>query len=307
METNLVHKKKQSNNLARVSLIISLVSILLCGLLFISQRKAANETEYKETSMERIRRTGVMRVAYGGFPPYTIVDLTESDPNKQVKGLCVDMVNEIANQCVPKLKVEWYRLQWENFNADMNSNKFDFLADGVFATIPKAYDFNFTQPFSYFGMCVAIVKKDDNRFKTFQDLNRTDITISYAQGYVSGDYAMAHLDKPKFKATVVGSDAFSQLDDVIMGRADVAVQDVPTVVQYVKNHTDKVKALWVDNPPAMVAGSFVIRKNDQDLLNFLNTAIMIMKVDGTLNNLDTKWNSLSYYEMNETYPGKGLK
>ena len=307
METNLVHRKKQSDGLTKIALVISIVSILLCGFLFIGQRKTTSKTENQETSMERIRRTGVMHVAYGGFPPYTVVDLTESDPDKQVKGLCVDMVNEIANQCVPKLKVEWYRLQWENFNADMNSGKFDFLADGVFATIPKAYDFNFTQPFSYFGMCVAIVRKDDNRFKTFQDLNRSDITISYAQGFASGDYAIAHLDKPKFKATVVGSDAFSQLDDVIMGRADVAVQDVPTVVQYVKNHEDKVKALWVDNPPAMVAGAFVTRKNDQDLLNFLNTAITIMKVDGTISNLDAKWNSFSYYENNETYPGKGLE
>jgi ABC-type amino acid transport substrate-binding protein len=307
METRLVHKKKQSSWITKISLIISLVSILLCVFLLINRQKTVNQTENRETSMERIRRTGVIRVAYGGFPPYTIVDLTESDPNKQVKGFCIDMVNEIANQCVPKLKIEWYKLQWENFNADMNSGKFDFLADGVFATIPKAYDFNFTLPFSYFGMCVAIVKKDDNRFHTFHDLNRSDITISYAQGFASGDYAMAHLDKPKFKASVVGNDAFSQLDDVIMGRADVAVQDVPTVVQYVKNHEDKIKALWLDHPPTMVAGAFVTRKNDQDLLNFLNTAITIMKIDGTLDLLDTKWNSLSYYEKNETYPGKGLE
>jgi polar amino acid transport system substrate-binding protein len=308
MSNELTHKKSNSNSLSTVTLIIALISLLVSGFLFMKSKNTTGTTKQQaETSMERIKRTGVLRVGYGGFPPYTIVDLNEKDPNKKVKGFCIDMVNEIASKCTPALKVEWYNLSWENFNADMNSGKFDFLADGTYATIPKAYDFDFTTPFSYFGLCVAVVKKDDNRFKNFQDLNRSDITISYAQGYVSGDFAMAHLDKPKFKSTVVGKDAFSQLDDVIMGRADVAVQDVPTVVQYVKNHSDKVKALWIDNPPSSVAGCFVTRKGDQELLNFLNASITIMQVDGTLDKIDAKWNSLGHFQKLNLYPGHGLK
>ena len=308
MSTELTHKKNSSGSLATVTLVIAIISLFVSGLLFIKSTNTTNAKEQKtETSMEKIKRTGVLKVGYGGFPPYTVVDLNEKDPNKRVAGFCVDMVNEIANKCTPALKVEWYNLSWENFNADMNSGKFDFLADGTYATIPKAYDFDFTQPFSYFGLCVAVVKKEDNRFENFQDLNRPDITISYAQGYVSGDYAMAHLSKPKFKSTVVGKDAFSQLDDVILGRADVAVQDVPTVVQYVKNHSDKVKALWINNPPSSVAGCFVTRKGDQELLTFLNSCITIMKVDGTLDKIDSKWNSLGYFDKLTLYPGRGLK
>ena len=256
--------------------------------------------------MQRIQRTGTIRVAYGGFPPYTIIDLSDNNKDDQVKGYCIDMVNEIAKRAEPDLKIEWYNLNWENFNADMKSDKFDFLADGVFATVPKALEFNFTEPFSYFGLCVAVVKKDDNRFGKFDDLNRSDITISYADGYISGDYAMEHLDKPNFRKVLVGEDAFLQLDDVINGRADVAVQDVPTVVQYVKNHPGQVKALWLDNPPTKVMGCFVTPQGDIELLNFLNTTIRILKTDGTLNKLDQKWKSMGYFEKEELYKGTGI-
>ncbi len=259
-----------------------------------------------ETALERIKKTGVMRVGYGGFPPYTIVDPRESDPNKRLSGFAVDMVYEIAKRYSPPLKVEWYNLNWETFRPDMLSGKFDFLADAVYQTVPKAADFGMTDPFSYFGIATGVVKIKDKRFKNFQDLNRSDITIALAQGYVSSDFAQQELSKPKFKMITVGKDAFVQMDEVLLGRADVALNDTPTVIQYVRAHPDKVKALWVDSPPSAVAAGFVTRKEDTDLLAFLNISIRILKIDGTLAKLDKKWESLGYFEAFKLVPGAGL-
>jgi len=259
-----------------------------------------------QAALERIKKTGIMRVGYGGFPPYTIVDPKETDPNKRISGFAVDMVYEIAKRYSPPLKVEWYNLNWETFRVDMLSGKFDFLADAVFQTVPKAADFGMTNPFSYFGIAAAVVKINDKRFKNFHDLDRNDITIALAQGYVSTDFALQELSKPKFKQITVGKDAFIQLDEVLLGRADVALNDVPTVVQYVRAHPDKVKALWVDSPPSAVAAGFVTPKQDSDLLEFLNVSIRILKIDGSLDRLDKKWKSLGYFEAFKLIPGAGL-
>jgi len=110
----------------------------------------------------------------------------------------------------------------------------------------------------------------------------------------------------KKPGTRVGKDAFIQLDDVLLGRADVALQDVPTVVQYVRAHPDQVKALWLDNPPSTVAAGFVTRQEDADLLAFLNACIRLMKVDGTRQSLDKKWKSLGHFEQFKFIPGEGL-
>ena len=284
---------------------VACLAVLLASLAFRANRVGGGSAAH-ETALQRMKRTGVMRVGYGGFPPYTIVDPRNPDKNARVSGFTVDMVNELASRYSPAFKVEWYNLDWDTFQADMNSDKFDFAGDAVYETVPKAADFFMTDAFSYFGLAVGLVRESDNRFQSFSDLDRGDITIALAQGYVSTDYAQKHLSKPHFQLIPVGKDAFNQLDAVLLGKADVALQDVPTVVQYVNAHPGKVKALWLDKPPSTVPGGFVTRQSDQDLLNFLNVGIRIMAADGTLERLDAKWHSLGYFGKIQMIPGNGL-
>lgn len=284
---------------------VGVVSLMIAGYALMHQGSRSVSSR-GETVMQRIEHAGVLRVGYGGFPPYTIIDPRESDSNKRVSGFTVDMVDQIAIRHSPPLRVEWYNLNWETFRADMLSGKFDFLADAVYETVPKAAEFAMTNPFSYFGIAAAVVRIDDGRFRNFSDLDRSDITIALAQGYVSTDYAEQELKKPHLKLIAVGKDAFTQLDEVLLGRSDVALNDIPTVVQYVRAHSDKVKALWVQAPPSWVAASFVTRQEDLDLLNFLNTSLRILEVDGTIARLDRKWQSLGYFSTLDLKPGAGL-
>ncbi len=286
--------------IAVLSLIISIWSA------YFGERQEIKTGAKQETTLERIKRTGVMRVGYGGFPPYTIVNPNETDPNRRVTGFAADMVNEIASRMEPPVKVEWYNLNWGSFRADMMAGRFDFLADATYKVIPKAADFNFTRTFSYFGLGAAIVRKGDDRFTVFSDLDRSDVVITLAQGYITTDYAQKNLSHPTFKILPVGDDAFSPMNEVILGRADVALNDVPTVLQFARAHPNEVKALWVETPPSSVAAGFVTRREDRDLNEFLNTAIEIIEIDGTLKRLDKKWQSLGHFKQLKLLPGEGL-
>src|ERR1700761_1788753 len=59
---------------------------------------SATQSAGYASAMTQIESSGTMRVGYGGFPPYTIVDPKEQDPNKRVSGFAADMVNEIAKR-----------------------------------------------------------------------------------------------------------------------------------------------------------------------------------------------------------------
>ncbi len=188
----------------------------------------------------------------------------------------------------------------------MLSGKFDVLADGLYQTVPLASDFGLSDPFSYFGIGCAVVRKDDDRFKKFEDLDRSDVTIAVAVGWLTTDYAKKHLSKAKFKDIVVAESPNVQLDEVVAGRADAALQDVPTVLSYVRAHTDQVKALWIENPPAVVVGGFAVRREDRDFLDFINASLRILEADGTLKRIDEKWGGMGYYRKVEFVPGAGL-
>jgi cystine transport system substrate-binding protein len=256
---------------------------------------------------QKIKSTGVLKVGYGGFPPYTVVNANEMDQSRRVTGFSVDLVNEIASRSVPPLKVEWQQFSWDTMKADLASDRFDFIADPVFHTIARAADFSFTEPYSYFGIAVALVRADDSRFKQFQDLNRPDITIALAEGWTSSEYARANLAKPKFKSIPVTGDAVNQLDEVLFGRADVALNDVPTVFQYVKAHKDKVKALWLTAPPSSVAGGFLLRPADAELRQFLDASLRVLRTDGTISRIDQKWKSLGFFPVYALEAGYGLR
>jgi len=303
-------EQKRSRSLIAVALVTaSLAIVVAAAALYRSyhvQTGSEQGAQPSESRLKRIRAENVLRVGYGGFPPYTIINPNERDQNKRVSGLIVDLVSEIARRNNPPLRVEWYNLNWETLQADMNSNKFDFLADAVYETVPRAIDYSFTQPYSYFGIAVGLVRKDDNRFQSFGDIDKSGIVVALPLGWTSAEYAHKHLSKCTFRETPAGKEGFVQLDDVANNRADIALQDVPTVVQYVRQHPTTVKALWLSQPPSTVPASFLVRQGDPDLLNFLNTALNIVRADGTLDELDRKWNGLGSYERPPLVVGAGL-
>ncbi len=295
---------REKGILGGLALLVATLSIVIAGIGLLN--RPSLPSIQTEGALARVRRQGVLRVAYGGFPPYTIIDLNETDENKRMRGFAVDMIEEIAKRHEPPLKLEWHQLHWETMRADMLSGKFDLLVDAVYQTVQRASDFGLSEPFSYFGVACGLVRKDDNRFKTFQDLDRDDVTIAVAVGWTSTEFAKRHLKKPKWIDVVVGESPFVQFDEVLNGRADVALQDVPTLVQYAHAHKNKVKVLWLDKPPTMVAGGFATRLEDRDLLDFINAGIRILKVDGTIRRIDEKWKGLGYYEKVDLVPGTGL-
>lgn len=296
----------------RLAIVISLMAILISitGIINLQQVKSkfgVNDNVEESNALVEIQKSKILRVGYGGFPPYTIINPNESDPQKQVSGYSIDLIKEIANSVEPALKIEWVRFSWETIQTELQSGKFDIIADPVYQTVPRALEFSFSIPYAYFGIAVGIVRKDDNRFKSFKDLNRDDITISLAKGWTSSEYAYKYLDKPNFKEVPVTGDAFNQLDDVMLGRADVALNDVPTVIQYAKAHSNKVKAIFIDNPPSSVPGGFVTRQDELELTNFLNTSIYILMANGTLEKLDEKWKTFHHIPIIPKVSGTGLK
>lgn len=286
--------------IALISLIVSLLSLLPHG-------ATDRQNPKKENALARIRRQGVLRVGYAGFPPYVIINPNEKDANKRLSGFAVDLVNAIADRSVPPLRIEWHIMNWDTVKADLNSDKFDLIAEPLYYTVPRAMEFGYVEPYSYFGVALAVVRKDDNRFHKFADLDRDDITIALSQGWVTGEYAKALLHKPKFKSIPVGGDAYNQVDDVLLGRSDVALNDSPTVVQYAKAHADKVKVLWLDKPPAIVPGGFTVRADQPELLQFLNTCMRLFNIDGTIKKLDEKWHTYGYFAETKLVPTRGLR
>ena len=82
-----------------------------------------------------------------------------------------------------------------------------------------------------------------------------------------------------------GTDSLQLFNEVLAGRADVAVSDAADALRFVKEHQSEVKALFVDNPPAYMPAGFALRPTDQEGAEFLTVSLRNLKATGVLDAL----------------------
>ena len=233
--------------------------------------------------LERIDRSAELHAGYGVYPPYTM-----EDPNtRAVSGFSVDIIEQIGREL--KCKVVWHRLNWNTMSADLKRGEFDVIADPIFQTIPRAREFAFTAPYAYFADGIGVVRKGDNRFASFASLDQGGITIAVGQGWASETLIKARFTKPKILAVQTSTDLLQVFNEVLSGRADVAVADGADAERFVKEHPDAVRVLWLENPPAAMPAGFALRPSDSKGAEFLTVCLRNLEATGVLGGLARKY------------------
>lgn len=260
----------------------------------------SSNTSSTPSTLSRVRAQGSIKVGFAGYPPYL-----EKDPNSgAMSGYSVELAKKIFEPA--NLKIEWVETTWDTMVQDVNAGKFDVMVEPIFTTIPRALQVSFTRPYSYFGYGVAIVRVSDTRFKTFSDLNLPTVNVVVTQGVTDDELASIRLKQAKVRR-IPGKDISLTLNEVLVGKADVALADVPTAISFVDKHKDKVKALFLDTPPAVTPASFMTRQGNPDLVDFLNTSLNYLEVNGTLDALEREYKLPSFREKKAFIRGSGLR
>lgn len=272
---------KSNNYLIWLAIILALVSF------FFPRPNKTNINSNTESTLERIDKKKIMRIGYEGYPPYTI----ENPKTGKLSGYSVDMANFIAKEA--GWQIEWIKTTADTKIIDLESDKFDLMAEPIFATIPRAARVTFTNPYAYFGDAAAVVKVNENRFNKIDDLNNKNITVAVRLGYSDQKFAEQNLPLANIKPMKV-DDINQVFQDVVSGNSDVALADVEQVKKFSKEHTEIVKCLFCDNPPSLIGAGFILRKGDFTFFNFLNVSIDYLESNSILDNLDAKYSVSSF-------------
>lgn len=282
--------QQKKTNLAIWSIVISLVALVAAITPFFHQAapgkggaKQATVVNRQDGVLKRIEATGVIHAGYGVYPPYT-----QEDPNtKKVSGYSVDIVEHIAKEL--GVKVVWHRLNWNTMSADLKRGEFDVIADPIFQTIPRAREFAFSEPYTYFADGIAVVRINENRFDTFNSLDKKGITINVGLGRGSEALVRAHFTKANIVPVTAATDDLITFQDVLAERSDVAVADLPNAKRILKEHPGKLKALFLDHPPAYMPAGFALRPSDSEGAEFFTVCIRNLRSTGILSGIAKKY------------------
>jgi len=288
-----------STNRKRTAAFKVVLLLLMSACCLTGCRRAAESPKQSDTQTDlpgilaQIDKKGELHAGYGVYPPYTM-----EDPNSRaVSGYSVEIINEIANQL--HCRVVWHRLNWNTMSADLRRGEYDVIADPIFQTIPRAREFAFSEPYAYFADGIAVVRKNERRFTDFQSLDQKGITVAVGQGWASETLVKARFNRARILSVQTSTDLLQVFNEVLSGRADVAVADGADAERFVGEHPGEVRALWLDQPPAAMPAGFALRPGDLKGAAFLSVCLRNLRSTGVLEGLEQKYKIKTFHPPNK--------
>ena len=107
-----------------------------------------------EGTLERIRRTGVVRVGYAAEVPFAF---------RAADGRVTGEGPEIARVVLRRLgnpEIEWVQTEFGSLIPDLIAGRFDLIAAGMFITPERARDIAFSSP-TYTARAALLVRRED--------------------------------------------------------------------------------------------------------------------------------------------------
>jgi ABC-type amino acid transport substrate-binding protein len=230
-------------------------------------------------NLETILKEKVIRLGTIPYPP-----VTNKDPRtNEWSGFWIDgpkLMFEAAG-----LKVEYVETKWATFPSGLQSDQFDVFVGGAFNTPRRAAAVSFSRPVMFMGHSVTIRKEDAGKFKSLSDIDKPGVTIATVLGTSGHEYMRQNFKNATIKALDTGDLTQDSLE-VLAGRADAALQDAFKVAQVVGRNKEKLVDLFAEKPFYMLPVAYVVSKNNQELLTFVNNLLDWMDTN-------EKWNELS--------------
>lgn len=267
------------------------VRALFAGLALVLGAAAMTSAAHAQV-MDRILSDKKVKIGFIPSPPGTIKD----PKTGELGGFYIDAARLIFKQV--NVEPEFIETTWANFVAGLQSGQFDLSLAGTFATVPRAAAVEFTKPISYLGYS-AVVKKGESRFHSLADLNQDGIKIAVIQGGASVEYAKENFPKAQLVTLSTGN-LLAPFVEVSAGRADVGIEDAWQAKRYAREHPE-VTDLFAGHPYNVLPIAWSVKRGNQDLLNFMDTAIDWLMINDRFQKLAAKYGDTGRYVLRYDY------
>lgn len=231
----------------------------------------ADSAQAKGTLAE-IKKKGVLVVGSSNDTPFAFLD----KDSKQFVGIDSEIISEIAKR-LGISKVEMKEVKFENLLVELNNRNIDMVTDGMYIKPEREKIVNFTHPWYKEGEAL-IVRKDSN-IKSIDDLK--DKVVGGQKGMTFLEYAQSLQKEGKIKEVQIYGSQSELMLGVNTQKLDAAITDSATSA-YIITHDPSLNIKLVSPYTPKYDGIIgaAVRKDDQDLLNAVNTELDKLSQEG---------------------------
>ena len=223
-------------------------------------------TVFAETTLEKARQQGYIRVGFANEAPFGY-----ATPDGKLTGEAPEVAKAVlARMGIPE--VDGVLTEFGSLIPGLKAGRFDIIAAGMFITPKRCKQISFSEPSYGIGQAFLVSEGNPKRLKTYADVaQQSDVKLAVMAGAIERDYAKKA--GVSLSQLVTLPDPPSMLAAVQAGRADAAALTALSIA----NLADKGDGVESTPPFATVAdqsvmghGGFGFRTADRDLLAAFN-------------------------------------
>jgi polar amino acid transport system substrate-binding protein len=222
-----------------------------------------------ETTLEKAKREGYLRVGFANEAPYGF-----ATPDGKLTGESPEVVKAVLKK-IGIGEVDGVLTEFGSLIPGLQAGRFDLIAAGMFITPKRCTQVQFSEPTYGIGQAMLVKKGNPKGIKDYSSIaGNKDLKLAVMAGAVEGGYAKdAGIDQSQL---AVLPDQSSLVKAVQSGRADAAALTALSIADMAAKNEN------VESTPPFgtVAGKSVVghggvafRKDDKDLYEAFNAEL----------------------------------
>lgn len=235
-----------------------------------------------DSVLKEILDGGVLKVGTtGDWNPMTMKDPATNG----YTGYDIDVMTELAKDL--GVTVEFVPTDWKTLVSGVVSGKYHMTGS---ASISPARAKAAGYSISYFSLATVplILAKNADRFKDWDDLNKSDVTVAATLGTTQEKQVKEFF--PDAKHQIVEAPA-RDFQEVLAGRADAHITSNVEANKLVEKYS-QMAIVPVSAPRAPTPIAMLLPQADQVWINYVNTWIALKAERGFFEELGKKWKLL---------------
>lgn len=244
-----------------------------------SSRGTDTPPDQAESRLIGILESGKIQCSYLIYSPYF-----RMNPNtKELSGIFHDIMEEIGRAA--DLQIEWVEeVGYENIFASLESGRHDVFAGGLWPSTSRAKAGGFTIPVFY-SVIKAWGRAGETRFRGLDGINGPDVRIATIDGAMEdiiakSDYPLAQ------RVSLPELSPFTQnLLNITANKADLTFAEPGIIREYLQSNPGTLKELAPGKPLRIFGNSLVVRRDDFQLLAFLDVALRELLYSGAIDRI----------------------
>ncbi|MCL7486714.1 MAG: ectoine/hydroxyectoine ABC transporter substrate-binding protein EhuB [Desulfobulbaceae bacterium] len=250
----------------RITQSLFCLSIMVTGLTFVLFSAA---DALAETTLEKIRREGYIRVGFANEAPYSY-----ATSSGKLTGESPEVFKYVMNK-LGITEVDGVLTEWGSLIPGLKAGRFDAIVASMYITPKRCEQIIFANPTYGIGEAFVVKKGNPEKIKNYREAVAKDVKVAFVAG--TAEIKHAKLVGMKRKNRVVVPDFASAVAAVKSGRVAAAAFTSLTARDMAGKDEDIERAdpftFVHDGKKYRGEGSFGFRKQDSDLRDAVNEVL----------------------------------